>query len=1162
MNDKQIVSKINGYLFSAARELCAWLNNMLPRVTDEWWQECVLSNLSYAQRNIAVENGYTSLDQFDLAALLRITDKSWYDMRSFASLPTAQRKCVRAMMRVRNNWAHIAGGTCDKDVVIHDLEIILEFFETVIVTNRYTDSIREFKHAVETADFSAVYSDSTEQTAAVSQLPAVPDFDSQPDLTTKADIADYYTNVKLSKVKGKIFVPCGVGTTDNGFYICGIKEDPVSSAPAVFALVYNYLTRNSTILPEDYPHYLKRISTTYQLNYQRVYRLMIIILQLVKNKKVSSKLNISYDGKPEELQIAVDIINDYVCLFSRLIKVKPIILTIAKDAELFIKVSLDKKVAGIYVENKLLPCNARELWFSEKINYQLSTEDIRDLEYILREISPFDSFKEGQFPALTSMLNTSGHSMCIMPTGSGKSLIFYLASLLQPLPIMILAPTEILIDDQIRNLKKFHHMDNVSHLKLTVDNDFSEFYPCTSLMYLTPITFQSVNLLKKCRHINDGYAMVMNKNSGFLQEVHVAPGPSLAYVVLDEVHCLSNWGHDFRPEYLMLSKHLNTFLSRISFLGFTATANYTVVEDIQKQLNIPQQNIISPITFEKYNISYDFRDVSSVDEMISVTCEIVAGLIRRNERTLIFTKSEEMSARLAEAIGFEADVFEKDNTSAYHMFAEEKCKVLVASEDMGIGINLPNIQNVIHFGLPISKNEYVQEIGRAGRADEAVTSYVVYLRISDENIPSVLLSREEKIPEMESLLKRMDNDYAECFRKLTNNVDSQADLLNKVMAMYREFSDGGKASYVKTYSLDTVDLSKKYIYMLYVLGYVNNWYAYSGYEKSGTIAIMIDISSNNHFYYSIPANMLQRVQQRAVAYYDSLGGNREQIVRTQRAKDLEAVIKVYVEWYYSKFLYHHKELFLDCLDFIDSNRDSDNVKITEEIQEYFTLPFVEIKSDEIYYTSLSLSDIGTKVAQGIGRKTLANIERINGNRYSFNLDCMILLGTLKLDSRFDANRFDRIIKNASKDQTEEFRNAFLKIYEKLTPHARLIFIQGIDRKTLANIERINGNRYSFNLDCMILLGTLKLDSRFDANRFDRIIKNASKDQTEELRNAFMKIYDKLTPHARLIFIRGVVAKPTLFGNTVEAVCTALYQNNSKDIVYYGFMAQRLNKCFA
>ena len=138
MNDKQIVSKINGYLFSARKELCAWLNNMLPRVTDDWWQECVLSNLSYAQRNLAVESNYSSLDQFDLAALLRIADKSWYDMRSFAYLPTADRECVRAMMRVRNNWAHIAGDMCDKDVIISDLNTILTFFENVIITNVYT----------------------------------------------------------------------------------------------------------------------------------------------------------------------------------------------------------------------------------------------------------------------------------------------------------------------------------------------------------------------------------------------------------------------------------------------------------------------------------------------------------------------------------------------------------------------------------------------------------------------------------------------------------------------------------------------------------------------------------------------------------------------------------------------------------------------------------------------------------------------------------------------------------------------------------------------------------------------------------------------------------------------------------------------------------------
>ena len=161
MDERQIVSKINEYLHSATKELCGWLNKMLPRVSDEWWQECVLSNLSFAQRALADERGYTELEQFDLAALLRIADKSWYDMRSFAYLPTSDRECVRAMMKVRNNWAHIAGAIYDKDIIINDLTVILNFFESVIVTNKYTESINETIKTVETTDFSTVYNEET-----------------------------------------------------------------------------------------------------------------------------------------------------------------------------------------------------------------------------------------------------------------------------------------------------------------------------------------------------------------------------------------------------------------------------------------------------------------------------------------------------------------------------------------------------------------------------------------------------------------------------------------------------------------------------------------------------------------------------------------------------------------------------------------------------------------------------------------------------------------------------------------------------------------------------------------------------------------------------------------------------------------------------------------
>ena len=157
MNEQVIVSKMHEYLHIATKELCAWLGKMLPRVSEDWWQVCVMDNLSFTQKQFAEENGYSKLEDLDLAAMLRVADKSWYDMRAFAYLPTRDRHCVRDMMKVRNNWAHLAGAIADKDIVLRDLDTILAFFENVMVTNKYTQGINDFRSEVETADFSAVF---------------------------------------------------------------------------------------------------------------------------------------------------------------------------------------------------------------------------------------------------------------------------------------------------------------------------------------------------------------------------------------------------------------------------------------------------------------------------------------------------------------------------------------------------------------------------------------------------------------------------------------------------------------------------------------------------------------------------------------------------------------------------------------------------------------------------------------------------------------------------------------------------------------------------------------------------------------------------------------------------------------------------------------------
>lgn len=129
MTANQIISIINSALHQTTIYLSVWLNKMLRQISKDWWQECVLDKLSYNQRIIATEKNITKLEEFDLAALLRIADRNWYSMRDFAYLPTTERECLRNMMAVRNNWAHCSGMLPQKEVIKTDILTMIEFLE-------------------------------------------------------------------------------------------------------------------------------------------------------------------------------------------------------------------------------------------------------------------------------------------------------------------------------------------------------------------------------------------------------------------------------------------------------------------------------------------------------------------------------------------------------------------------------------------------------------------------------------------------------------------------------------------------------------------------------------------------------------------------------------------------------------------------------------------------------------------------------------------------------------------------------------------------------------------------------------------------------------------------------------------------------------------------
>ena len=846
------------------------------------------------------------------------------------------------------------------------------------------------------------------------------------------DYDDYERYMNLDLAKGDIVrgIPCGVGDSDYGFIVKGTGTEDVNKNelyPSLHALVYNFLIRDSHIKRENYPQYMKTHFFNHELDYGRVYRYMMILLDLL-NPTGKTVLRLNILGDKDEVTAAVDILNEYLAVFSRLIKVELCQLEVIDDPT-GKTISAESK-ANYYVKNLEKDCGLRRRpRYGTRINYRLDKSDREDLEFLLKEISPFEKFKRGQFDALCSVMNANGHAVCIMPTGSGKSLIYYFACILQPQVVFVVAPTDILIHDQIRNLCKFHHFDNVTHLNLKSDNDFSFFKPATNLIFLTPSTFQNRNLF--------GVFKRWKKE--------------IAYVVLDEIHCLSNWGHDFRSEYLMLSKNMESYLGEARYLGFTATANYTVAQDIQKQLKIPQENFFSPVLFEKYNVRYDFREVDETDEMYEQVKLIADDIVRRNERALVFTKNEEISIKVAEAIGYEADVFTSDNEDSYEQFAQGYCRILVASEELGIGINLPNVNCTVHFGMPVSKNEFVQEIGRAGRADEKVTSYVIYLKPSENNIVSSLLKRDTVVDNLPQILNSMNNDYSDVYHKLNCGEDTSDMLYDRLIDIFSDFHSGNKTAYIVDYSVKTVETYKQFLYMLYVTGFIKDWYTYRALDDD-KIEIIIDICTVPNISHQVIAlddeSMLERMKKTSRDYFASMDNDRESIFNVSRASTLEEVIKVYVKWYYEKFLYHHKEQFLDFYEFIVNNRDCDAVKITEEIEDYFVLPFIQIKEDEDFYSNMTFDEVSKQLISGIGKNTLSNIERINSNSYSYRLDFLLFVGNWNRLGRFEATRIERLWSRLNDEEKAILFNTLTSVYPECKEDAKWNCLKYLDGRNM------------------------------------------------------------------------------------------------------------------
>jgi ATP-dependent DNA helicase RecQ len=334
----------------------------------------------------------------------------------------------------------------------------------------------------------------------------------------------------------------------------------------------------------------------------------------------------------------------------------------------------------------------------DKIFPDKSTLNTIDLKGALRQYFGFDKFKGSQEEIILNLLG-GNNTFVIMPTGGGKSLCYQLPSFLLPGTSVIVSPLIALMKNQVDAIRNVTNDESVAHFMNSslnkneiqkVKSDIVE--GKTKMLYVAP-----ESLTKKA-------------NIDFLTSVNIS------FFAIDEAHCISEWGHDFRPEYRRL-RQIFEAISEVPIIALTATATPKVQYDIQKNLNMLDA-VVYKSSFNRDNLYYEMRPKRDVEKQI-----IKYIKVRMGESGIIYClsrKKVEEVAKLLQVNGINALPYHaglETSVRARHqdMFLMEESDVIVATIAFGMGIDKPDVRYVIHHDISKSLESYYQETGRAGR---------------------------------------------------------------------------------------------------------------------------------------------------------------------------------------------------------------------------------------------------------------------------------------------------------------------------------------------------------------------------------------------------------------------------------------------------------------
>jgi ATP-dependent DNA helicase RecQ len=374
-----------------------------------------------------------------------------------------------------------------------------------------------------------------------------------------------------------------------------------------------------------------------------------------------------------------------------------------------------------------------------------------NLKEALHHYFGFDAFKGEQQQIVQNILN-GDNTFVIMPTGGGKSLCYQLPALMLEGTAVIVSPLIALMKNQVDAIRYVSDQGNIAHFlnSSLSKNEINQVkkdivHGTTKMLYVAP------------------ESLTKQENIDFLSNVNVS------FFAIDEAHCISEWGHDFRPEYRRL-REIFEKISHVPIIALTATATPKVQLDIQKNLNMLDAKVFKD-SFNRSNLYYEIRPKREVEKEIIKyvrSKEGQSGIIYCLSRKKVEEIAELLQVNGIKALPYHAGLDAESRAKHQDMFLMEEVNVIVATIAFGMGIDKPDVRFVIHHDIPKSIESYYQETGRAGR-DGGVGECIAFYSYKDiEKLDKFLANKPLTEQEIGRQLLHEIVSYAEtsvCRRK-------------------------------------------------------------------------------------------------------------------------------------------------------------------------------------------------------------------------------------------------------------------------------------------------------------------------------------------------------------------------------------------------------------